>query len=158
MNENKAIEEVRAKGFTDIQVVDFDKEESEFAEHTHDVHTIHYILAGELIVKDGEDVIAYLPGDVVEFPAGTTHSTKGTTKGCKMVVGFKYEDGTTEDIPLPKSSRPATSALEGIGVTALNQLVDYTEQEIADLHGMGPKALGILKEHLTEHGLSFKQA
>ena len=59
-------------------------------------------------------------------------------------------------IPLPRSiARPATRALESIGVTELNQLTDHSAQELLALHGFGPKALRILRETLGEHGLSL---
>lgn len=57
----------------------------------------------------------------------------------------------------PKIGRPATQALEAAGYTNLKQLTKVTEVELAQLHGMGPKALGILLEALTAEGLSFKQ-
>lgn len=56
----------------------------------------------------------------------------------------------------PKIGSPATRALEAAGYSRLEQLTRITEAEIAQLHGMGPKALGILRETLKEKGLSFK--
>lgn len=57
---------------------------------------------------------------------------------------------------LPKTSNPAQSALEAAGIFTLEQLAQHSESEIAKLHGMGPKALRILKEALAEKGLGFK--
>jgi uncharacterized protein YdhG (YjbR/CyaY superfamily) len=57
---------------------------------------------------------------------------------------------------LPKIGSPATRALEAAGYTNLKQLTKVTEAEIAQLHGMGPKARGILREALKAAGLSFK--
>ncbi|MFM8427931.1 MAG: hypothetical protein ACKOBL_22400, partial [Chloroflexota bacterium] len=57
----------------------------------------------------------------------------------------------------PKIGAPATRALEAAGYTNLKQLTKVTEAEIAQLHGMGPKALGILRDTLKAQGLSFKQ-
>ena len=57
----------------------------------------------------------------------------------------------------PKIGSPATRALEAAGYTNLKQLTKVTEGEIGQLHGMGPKALGILREALKAEGLSFKQ-
>jgi uncharacterized protein YdhG (YjbR/CyaY superfamily) len=56
----------------------------------------------------------------------------------------------------PKIGAPATRALEAAGYTSLKQLTKATETEVAQLHGMGPKALGILRETLKAQGLSFK--
>ncbi|MCW5877676.1 MAG: DNA alkylation repair protein [Anaerolineales bacterium] len=58
--------------------------------------------------------------------------------------------------PLPKTSNPVQSALEAAGISSLEQLTQHSEAEIAQLHGMGPKALRILKEALAERGLGFK--
>jgi len=57
----------------------------------------------------------------------------------------------------PKIGSPATRALEAAGYTNLKQLTKVTEEELAQLHGMGPKALTILCETLKAQGLSFKQ-
>ena len=57
----------------------------------------------------------------------------------------------------PKIGAPAMRALEAAGYTNLKQLTKVTEVELAQLHGMGPKALGILRETLKAQGLSFKQ-
>jgi uncharacterized protein YdhG (YjbR/CyaY superfamily) len=51
--------------------------------------------------------------------------------------------------------RPATGALEHAGYTSLKQLTKVTEKELAQLHGMGPKALGILRQTLKAKGISF---
>ena len=59
---------------------------------------------------------------------------------------------------LPKLARPAQRALAGAGVTCLEDLAEHTEIEIAALHGMGPNALGHLKEALAAMGLDFKGA
>ena len=58
--------------------------------------------------------------------------------------------------PFPKIGAPAKRALEAAGYTRLEQLTKVTEAELGQLHGMGPKALGILRDALKEKGLSFK--
>lgn len=58
---------------------------------------------------------------------------------------------------LPKTSAPAHRALESVGITALKQLTDVTEAELLQLHGMGPKAIRILRETLKASGLSFRE-
>jgi uncharacterized protein YdhG (YjbR/CyaY superfamily) len=58
----------------------------------------------------------------------------------------------------PKIGAPATRALEAAGYSRLEQLTKITEAELGQLHGMGPKALGILRETLKEKGMSFKAA
>ena len=56
----------------------------------------------------------------------------------------------------PKIGAPATRALKTAGYSRLEQLTKVSEAELGQLHGMGPKALGILRETLKEKGLSFK--
>jgi uncharacterized protein YdhG (YjbR/CyaY superfamily) len=61
----------------------------------------------------------------------------------------------TEKSDLPKIGAPATRALQSIGITELRQLTNVTEAELLQLHGFGPKAMGILREALRERKLSF---
>ena len=56
----------------------------------------------------------------------------------------------------PKIGAPAARALESAGYSHIEQLTKITEAELGQLHGMGPKALGILRETLKGKGLSFK--
>ena len=50
---------------------------------------------------------------------------------------------------------PARQALEVAGYFKLKQLTKVSEAELGRLHGMGPKALGILRDALHTKGLSF---
>jgi len=54
---------------------------------------------------------------------------------------------------LPKIGAPATRALNAAGYTALRQLAGVPRPELARLHGMGPKALGIIEAALEQHDL-----
>lgn len=55
----------------------------------------------------------------------------------------------------PKISNPALRALNAAGYTRLEQLTLVSEAELLRLHGMGPKAIRILREALSAQGLSF---
>ena len=59
---------------------------------------------------------------------------------------------------LPKTSRPASRALASVGIESLEDLAAWPERDVADLHGMGPKAIGILRQSLTDNGLAFAAA
>jgi hypothetical protein len=61
----------------------------------------------------------------------------------------------TAEPDFPKIGAPATRALLGAGYTSLRQLAGVSRSELAALHGMGPKALGILQAALEEQGLSL---
>jgi hypothetical protein len=54
---------------------------------------------------------------------------------------------------LPKIGAPATRALNGAGYTTLRQLAGVPRAELAILHGMGPKALGIIEAALEQQDL-----
>jgi uncharacterized protein YdhG (YjbR/CyaY superfamily) len=58
------------------------------------------------------------------------------------------------DFPLTIGN-PARNALEVAGYSNLRQLTKVSEKELGKLHGMGPKALRILREALEAKGLSF---
>jgi pimeloyl-ACP methyl ester carboxylesterase len=56
----------------------------------------------------------------------------------------------------PKSiGRPATDALLAAGYTRLEHVTRVREADIKALHGVGPKAINILRATLTEMGLAF---
>lgn len=50
---------------------------------------------------------------------------------------------------------PATRALAAAGYTDLSRLADVSEEELKALHGVGPKAVRVLREALAERGLSL---
>ena len=52
---------------------------------------------------------------------------------------------------------PARSALAEAGITRLGQLTKISEKELLKLHGVGPKAIRLLREALAIRGLSFAQ-
>jgi hypothetical protein len=58
--------------------------------------------------------------------------------------------------PLPRIGAPATRALAAIGVTTLEGVAQHTADDLAALHGVGPKAIRILGEALRERGLDFR--
>jgi uncharacterized protein YdhG (YjbR/CyaY superfamily) len=63
-----------------------------------------------------------------------------------------------QESDFPNIGSPATRALEHEGYTQLKQLTKLSEVELTQLHGVGPKAVRILKEALKAKGLSFKES
>jgi hypothetical protein len=55
-----------------------------------------------------------------------------------------------------KIGQPAARALDQINITKLIDLIYISEQELSQLHGVGPKTIRILKEALANKNLSFK--
>ncbi len=61
-----------------------------------------------------------------------------------------------QDDAFPKIGAPAMRALNGAGYTRLSQLSKATETDLLKLHGLGSKAIRILREAMAAKGLAFK--
>ena len=58
----------------------------------------------------------------------------------------------------PAIGSPALQALAQARIVRYGQLADRTERELLALHGVGPKAIRILREELLARGLTFRPA
>ncbi len=67
---------------------------------------------------------------------------------------FKQRDQQESDFP-KELAQPARRALAAAGIQRLKQLTKFSEGEIKQLHGIGPKALEQLRRALGAKGLSF---
>ena len=65
----------------------------------------------------------------------------------------KQNDQAESD--LPKLAAPARRALAGAGIQRLEQLTRFSEEQLKQLHGIGPNALKQLHQALRAKGLSF---
>ena len=79
---------------------------------------------------------------------------RGLLSRCYGVEGRRPTMGA-EETDLPKLAAPARRALLGAGYTRLERLTTVKESEVMKLHGMGPKAMDVLRHALRERGLSF---
>jgi hypothetical protein len=59
------------------------------------------------------------------------------------------------DLP-PGIGAPATRALTAVGCRTLRDVATMREADVAALHGVGPKAMGLLRAALAAEGMSFK--
>jgi hypothetical protein len=60
------------------------------------------------------------------------------------------------DVQLPSGiGAPATRALTAAGFSHLAQLDGVPADGLAQLHGVGPKALKVLQDALEQHGMSL---
>ena len=60
---------------------------------------------------------------------------------------------------LPKGiGKPATRALAAAGVSRLDQVTRFSEAQLLALHGVGPKAVGIIKAALEAQGKSLAKS
>ncbi len=58
---------------------------------------------------------------------------------------------TRPDRPLPTEiGRPALRALTAAGVTRLSQIAAFSDADLLALHGVGPKAVRVLRKALSE--------
>lgn len=70
----------------------------------------------------------------------------------------KRTDDSGTDHGLPAAiGRPATRALLLAGIRTLDQVADHTEMELLALHGVGPRAVRLLREALAERQLAFQE-
>jgi len=58
---------------------------------------------------------------------------------------------------LKQFSAPARRALENIGISKLNDLANYKENEVSDLHGIGANALNTMKTLMETNNINFKK-
>lgn len=84
---------------------------------------------------------------------GHTFEKSSSCPVCPTCSGKEMSEIYGDDFP--NIGAPAFRALAGIGIKKIFQLVSYTEQELLNLHGFGPRALGRLKEALHQKGLHF---
>jgi hypothetical protein len=63
-------------------------------------------------------------------------------------------DESPSDLP-PGLAKPALRALNAAGYTRLNQFTTIKEADLLKLHGMGPKAIGLIRSALYASGQSF---
>lgn len=69
---------------------------------------------------------------------------------------MKRQQREQQETDLPSGmGKPAQRALAGAGYVRLEQLTQVSEAEVLELHGMGPKALEVLRRALEARGLSF---
>jgi predicted flap endonuclease-1-like 5' DNA nuclease len=57
---------------------------------------------------------------------------------------------------LPKIGKAATGALDAIGITTLEGAAKLGERQLLAQHGIGPKAVRILREALAAQGKDLK--
>lgn len=59
---------------------------------------------------------------------------------------------------LPNSmGKTAPRELQNAGIGSLQKASEHTEKELLDIHGVGPKAIRIMKEAMTDKGLHFRE-
>lgn len=60
---------------------------------------------------------------------------------------------------LPDSmGKTAPRELKYAGIDSLRKVSEYTEKELLAIHGVGPKAIKIMKEAMAEKGPCFRES
>jgi hypothetical protein len=94
-------------------------------------------------------VIRHGPQFTVRQTTGPHRDASGTLK-----LDGKSKQKGNSDLPV-KLGAPAERALASAGIKKLKDLTKFSEAEIKQLHGVGPNAMGKLRQALDEKGLSF---
>ena len=68
--------------------------------------------------------------------------------------GAVRADVTDDDLPA-SIGRPALGALRAAGIDRLSAVARRREEELLALHGVGPKAVRLLRAELAERGLEL---
>ena len=62
-----------------------------------------------------------------------------------------------DDGHLPQIGAPATRALAAQGITRLADLPHHRSEDLLALHGVGPRAIRLLRAALAEQGMAFAE-
>jgi hypothetical protein len=73
-----------------------------------------------------------------------------------MRMNHDDRDDQVRDLP-PGLAAPARRALASVQIERLDQIARLSEEELKELHGIGPSALDHLRQALANRGLSFAQ-
>lgn len=102
-----------------------------------------------------------MPASRLAVLPGTTHyDIAESPLLAPAIAPFLDEPTPGDEQPLGSDlpngiGKPATRALAAAGYSHLEQFTAVGEAEILRLHGMGPRALGVIREALSAGGLSF---
>ena len=123
-------------------------------------------------ITEHKDIIAWLKQDyglglgharalayvIQHGPEFTVRQTTGPHRDASGTLQLEGKSKNTPESDLPaKLGAPAERALANAGIKNLKQLTKFTEAEIKQLHGVGPNAVGKLRQALAEKGLSFAE-
>ena len=70
----------------------------------------------------------------------------------------KTEKTHPNSAAFPPIGGPALRALATAGIRSLGELTRWSERELLQLHGMGPKGARMLKAAMAAEGSSFRDA
>jgi uncharacterized protein DUF4287 len=121
-------------------------------------------------LTESKDIIAWLKKDyglglgharaidyvIRKGPKFEVRQTTGTHRDASGTLKLDGKSSKKQATDLPaKIGTPAERALAGAGIKNLKQLTKFSEAEIKQLHGVGPNAVGKLRQALADKGWSF---
>lgn len=89
MTEQEWIDLITKEGYQDVRVCPINTSGEISKPHTHDQHTVHVIIDGQLTMTDEQETVTLHKGDRFEIPAGTTHTVQTPHDGCQLLVGVR---------------------------------------------------------------------
>jgi hypothetical protein len=79
-----------------------------------------------------------------------------TRDAAKRAAADSVTDSIKDSLPAGLA-RPALRALASAGITRTADFERVTEAELAKLHGMGPKAIDLIRQALADARLTFRK-
>lgn len=116
---------------------------------------------GERLVRMGEPIgvrmpLAEINGMVLNALVRAAWKHRAPKRLAAAYADAVQGDPSRGDLPAA-IGRPAMRALHGAGMTGLDQVADRSETELLALHGVGPRAVGVLIEALEREGRSLRR-
>lgn len=88
MNEEQLAWRLREEGYTRTYIWR-DPPLASYPDHTHAVQTAHVILEGEMTLSMDGQTHTFRSGERCDVPAGTLHSARIGSAGCRYLIGEK---------------------------------------------------------------------
>lgn len=88
MKEEELEKQLLSEGFSGI-FVHRDRPAAYYPDHTHSGVTAHIVLEGEITVTSEGKTLTFVAGDRFDVPAGSVHSARAGSEGCRYMIGEK---------------------------------------------------------------------
>ena len=111
---------------------------------------------GSSVSSSIEEVRVIQQGQVFKLKARCCGSPMSLVRSSSPTVRRRNGGQLSRAGRTPPHQAPATRALAGIGVTRLSQLTEHRAADLRELHGMGPRAIAILRQALNDRKLSLQ--
>ncbi len=126
--------------------------EDDLAPYEVNKGTIRFPLSQPIPVKLIERIAKFRAKETTERAKAKAVAKKTVAKKPTQ----KKKQSEPQETALPSGlSKPAQRALAGAGYVRLEQFTRLREADVLKLHGMGPKAMDLLRRALKAQGLSF---